>query len=163
MFLLLSLHVELQHCSISRHINLNPRLFSASSKVPPHVWSSGFVFICPSRAPARAKGEYESSSWHRGDLVGITKKAIIHSHIHTQAHSGVLSSSIDCSNLLIAPRYSYGVDKKKCLLLHLRPPYYNTLYSSSHYGTRVSLSGDCHRGVVISFTTTDKGWNHLSM
>lgn len=64
----LSLNVALQSCGISGHINLNPRVSSMSAKVPLHVWSCAFMFICPSRAPARAKGEYESSGWHWGDL-----------------------------------------------------------------------------------------------
>lgn len=46
--LTLSLYVVLQHCSISRHINPNPRVSSTSAKVPLHVWSCGFMFICPS-------------------------------------------------------------------------------------------------------------------
>lgn len=89
-FVLVSLHVSLSlslsHVALRRwgirgHINLNPRVSSASAKVPLHVWSVMFMCACSGQG-----WMWELGLALRWLIVGITKKKAIIlslSHIHT--------------------------------------------------------------------------------
>lgn len=66
-------HYSHYYCSIRGHINLNLKCQGPSACVDLGI----FMSVCPSWAPARAKGECESSSWNRGGLwQGLLKRLL---------------------------------------------------------------------------------------
>lgn len=133
-------------CSISGHINLNPRVSSTRAKVPLHVLSMFiylFMWACSGQEWMWALGLAR-----RWPMVEITKKAVIHTHTFFFPQGHWLLQSPDCC--CVPSWRRWGRMHIHSLLATPQQWWFQSLPLSWDPSPRTSY----HRGDIISFATT---------